>query len=96
MFDNALLPDKDTLASNEFESVDRRLPNEVEFNILNLIKPNCPKCGKDNRGTWHLLCGSDDGIPIEIYWLCWNHPEKSEEWPSIQYNLNDFIRKFSE
>ena len=91
-FDNALLPDTDTLASDEFESLDRRLPTKEELKILNLIKPTCPKCNENYYGRWHLYSRSNDGMPIEILWICWNHPEKSPKWPSVQYNINDLFK----
>lgn len=91
-----LLRDVDTLASDNFESVDRRLPTKEEFNILNLIKPMCPKCKTIGFGVYHLLSKSMDGIPTKIYWICYNHPEKSKEWPSIQYDINDLLENYSD
>lgn len=90
-----LLRDTDTLASDNLESIDRRLPTKEEFNILKLIKLMCPKCKTIDFGVWHLLSGSSDGVPTKIYWICYNHPEKSKEWPSIQYDINDLLESGS-
>lgn len=91
-----LLRDVDTLASDNIESIDRRLPTKDELKILNLIKPTCPKCKRNDFGAYHLLSRSADGIPTKIYWICWNHPEKSKEWPSIQYDINDLLENYSD